>query len=73
LADAVPAIGDEGDALKKQLALFFVSSLHGLIDSYRYKALPQLLSGVDLIPDDVVQTHIGWLLSALERQAETAH
>ncbi|AHK17707.1 MAG: TetR/AcrR family transcriptional regulator [Thalassolituus sp.] len=73
LADAVPTIGSKGDALKKQLALFFVSSLHGLIDSYRYKALPQLLSGVDLIPDDVVQTHIGWLLSAIERQAETAH
>jgi len=73
LADAVPAIASTSEARQKQLALFFVSSLHGLIDTYYYKALPKLLSGVDLIPDDVVETHIGWLLSSLEHQAERAH
>ena len=73
LADAVPALGAGTEARQKQLALFFVSSLHGLIDTYYYKALPKLLSGVDLIPDDIIETHIDWLLSSLERQAEGAH
>jgi len=73
LADAVPAISAASEARQKQLALFFVSSLHGLIDTYYYKALPKLLSGVDLIPDDVVETHIGWLLASLEHQAESIH
>jgi hypothetical protein len=73
LLDAVPSIAATPDARQKQLALFFVSSLHGLIDTYYYKALPKLLSGVDLIPDDIVETHIGWLLLSLEHQAESAH
>jgi hypothetical protein len=72
LADAVPVIASTPVARQKQLALFFVSSLHGLIDTYYYKALPKLLSGVDLIPDDVVETHIDWLLASLEHQAEGA-
>ena len=67
LTDAVPALADKTDATQKQQALFFVASIHGLIDSYRYRALPLLLSGVDLIPDDVVQQHIGWLLNTLEQ------
>lgn len=73
LLDAVPAIAATPEARQKQLALFFVSSLHGLIDTYYYKALPKLLSGVDLIPDDIVETHIGWLLLSLEHQAESTH
>jgi AcrR family transcriptional regulator len=44
LLDAVPSIAATPDARQKQLALFFVSSLHGLIDTYYYKALPKLLS-----------------------------
>lgn len=70
LSDAVPLLAERPEAVQKQLALFFVASVHGLIDSYRYRALPLLLAGVDLIPDDVVQEHLGWLLSTLERQAE---
>jgi len=70
LADAVPMLADRPEAVQKQLTLFFVASIHGLIDAYRYRALPLLLAGVDLIPDDVVQEHLGWLLSTLERQAE---
>jgi len=73
LADAVPALGSASETRQKQLALFFITSLHGLIDTYYYKALPKLLSGVDLIPDDIVETHIEWLLNSLERQAEHAH
>lgn len=73
LADAVSALASASETRQKQLALFFVSSLHGLIDTYYYKALPKLLSGVDLIPDDIVETHIEWLLNSLERQAEHTH
>ncbi len=70
LVDAIPLLAERPEAAQKQLALFFVASIHGLIDSYRYRALPLLLAGLDLIPDDVVQEHIGWLLSMVERQAE---
>ncbi|MDK2777924.1 MAG: TetR/AcrR family transcriptional regulator [Pseudomonadota bacterium] len=70
LADAIPLLAERPEAAQKQLALFFVASIHGLIDSYRYRALPLLLAGLDLIPDDVVQEHIGWLLNMVERQAE---
>jgi len=72
LTDAVPALADKTEAAQKQQALFFLASIHGLIDSYRYQALPLLLSGVDLIPDDVVQQHIGWLISTLEREPAEA-
>ena len=54
LADAIPLLAERPEAAQKQLALFFVASIHGLIDSYRYRALPLLLAGLDLIPDDVV-------------------
>ena len=70
LTDAAPSLAERPEAAQKQQALFFVASIHGLIDCYHYQALPLLLSGVDLIPDDVVQQHIGWLLSSLE--SETA-
>ncbi len=69
LADAVPDLQNQPETLRTQLALFFFASLHGLIDAYHYRSLPRLLDGVDLIPDTVVQTHIRWLLSALQRQA----
>lgn len=69
LTDAVPELQQRPDGVRTQLALFFFSSLHGLIDAYHYRSLPRLLDGVDLIPDTVVQTHIRWLLTALERQA----
>jgi len=70
LTDAVNGMAERPEAAQKQLALFFVASIHGLIDSYRYRALPMLLAGVDLIPDDVVQEHISWLLSMIGRQTE---
>lgn len=70
LIDAVPAIVDRPEPAQKQMALFFIASIHGLIDSYRYQALQALLAGVELIPHDMVQSHIEWLLSALQRQAE---
>ncbi|MCT7357947.1 TetR/AcrR family transcriptional regulator [Thalassolituus pacificus] len=70
LSDAVPSLAERSEAAQQQLALFFIASIHGLIDSYRYRALPMLLAGVDLIPDEVVQAHISWLLSTLERQSE---
>lgn len=70
LADAVPALGSAVEARQKQLALFFITSLHGLIDTYYYKALPKLLSGLDLIPDDVIETHIECLLTSLEAQVD---
>ncbi|WP_430461929.1 TetR/AcrR family transcriptional regulator [Thalassolituus sp. LLYu03] len=70
LKDAVPVLAERPEAVQKQVALFFVASVHGLIDTYRHRALPLLLAGVDLIPDDVVQEHLSWLLTALERQAE---
>lgn len=69
LKDAVPVLAERPEAMQKQVALFFVASIHGLIDAYRYRALPLLLAGVDLIPDDVVQEHLSWLLKALEQKA----
>lgn len=70
LTDAVPSLVDRPESVQKQMALFFIASIHGLIDSYRYRALPTLLSGVELIPQDMIHSHIEWLLSALERQLE---
>lgn len=72
LADAVPQISDRPESNQKQMALFFIASIHGLIDAYRYQALQTLLSGVNLIPHDMIETHIEWLLLALQQQAESA-
>ncbi len=72
LQDAVPAMQQQPEPQRMQLALFFITSLHGLIDAYRYQSLPLLLDGVELIPDALVQNHLVWLLAALAQQAEVA-
>ena len=67
LVDALPQLADRPESQQKQMTLVFVASIHGLIDAYRYKALGSLIAGVDLIPQDMVRSHIGWLLNSLEQ------
>jgi len=67
LLDALPQLADRLESQQKQMTLVFVASIHGLIDAYRYKALSSLIAGVDLIPQDMVRSHIGWLLNSLEQ------
>ena len=55
---------------QKQIALFFTASIHGLVDVYHYRALSTLMASVELIPEEVVECHIKWLLSAVTQQAE---
>jgi AcrR family transcriptional regulator len=68
LKDAIPGYTRQSDTQQKRLALFFVASVHGLVDAYRYRAFSELLAGVELIPHDVIFEHISWLLSLVERQ-----
>lgn len=70
IIDAIPAMSDQGENRQKQLALFFTASIHGLVDTYHYRTLSILMDAVDLIPEDVVDCHIQWLLSAVTQQAE---
>lgn len=70
MIDAIPAMAAQNEQEQKQIALFFVSSLHGLIDSFRNTALTHLLSGVELIPEDVVKRHVSWLLKSLAQESE---
>ena len=70
LVDAIPGLVDRPESLQKQMALFFVSSIHGLIDTYRYQALSTLIAGMELIPQDRGRSRVSWLLSSL-RQALT--
>lgn len=72
IVDAIPALAEQGDSRQKQLALFFTASLHGLVDTYHYQTLTTLMASVDLIPEDVVEHHIDWLLNAVSLQAEQA-
>lgn len=67
IIDAVPGLADASETQQKQLALFFTSSIHGLIDSFHYKALTTLMESVDLIPEDLVEHHIDWLLASVSR------
>lgn len=72
LADAFPdVVESKSETCHRQLALFFVSSVHGLIDTYYHGALGGLLSGIDLIPEDVVKNQLSWLMSSLVREAES--
>lgn len=66
LVDAVPGLVDQPENLQKQMTLYFVSSLHGLIDIYRYQALPALVSGIELISQDMVASHVDTLLISLQ-------
>jgi hypothetical protein len=70
IVDAIPSMAEQNDNRQKQLALFFTASIHGLVDTYHYRALSMLMDAVDLIPEDVVDCHIQWLLSAVTQQAE---
>jgi AcrR family transcriptional regulator len=70
IIDAIPAMSDLGDNRQKQLALFFMASIHGLVDTYHYRVLSTLMDSVDLIPEDIVECHIQWLLNAVTEQAE---
>ncbi|MDF1763492.1 MAG: TetR/AcrR family transcriptional regulator [Oleibacter sp.] len=72
LVDAAPAFANASESQQQQLALFYVSSLHGLIDTYRHNTLSKLMNGLDLIPADIIQSHIEWLLASLEQHAETS-
>ena len=73
LSDAFPEeLKDTSDTSHRQLALFFVSSVHGLIDTYHHGALSGLLSGIELIPEDVINTQLGVLMASLVREAEAA-
>ena len=66
LVDAIPGLVDQPEKLQKQMTLYFVSSLHGLIDIYRYQALPALVSGMELISQDMVASHVDTLLVSLQ-------
>ncbi|ASP40249.1 hypothetical protein CHH28_16885 [Bacterioplanes sanyensis] len=68
LQDAIPGFTRQAQVQQKRLALFFVSSVHGLVDTYRYQAFGDLLAGVELIPHDVIFQHISWLLTLVESQ-----
>jgi AcrR family transcriptional regulator len=70
IIDAIPGLSDQSDHRQKQLALFFMASIHGLVDTYHYHILSVLMDSVDLIPEDVVECHIQWLLSTVTQQAE---
>jgi hypothetical protein len=70
IIDAIPAMSDLGDNRQKQLTLFFMASIHGLVDTYHYRVLSTLMDSVDLIPEDIVECHIQWLLNAVTQQAE---
>jgi nitrogenase subunit NifH len=70
IIDAIPAMSDLEDNRQKQLALFFMASIHGLVDTYHYRALSILMDSVDLIPEDIVECHIKWLLTTVSQQAE---
>jgi AcrR family transcriptional regulator len=67
LEDTQPDMSRLSESERQRLTLFFLTSIHGLVDCYHYRALPMLMDGVDLIPEEMVQTHIRWLLSALSQ------
>lgn len=70
IIDAIPSMTSQSDNRQKQLALFFTTSIHGLVDAYHYRALSMLMDAVELIPEDVVECHIQWLLNAVTQQTE---
>lgn len=67
LLDVLPAWEHHTRVQQQRAVLFMVSSLHGLIDTYRHRALPDLLHGVELIPREVVAEHVAWLLQGLQQ------
>lgn len=71
LADALPSLHKSDDEMRKQSALFFVAAIHGLIDSYYYRAMSDLLDGTEFIPQDVVHNHIRTLVSSITYQVES--
>lgn len=72
LTDAIPELSKQSDEQQKSSALFFISSLHGLIDLYYYKSLDYLLGNVGLIPEEVVSSYIDTSLQLLLKGSEKA-
>ncbi|WP_420591419.1 TetR/AcrR family transcriptional regulator [Bacterioplanoides sp.] len=71
LVDAIPELVDQPESRQKQMTLFVVASLHGLIDTYRYQALPGLVAETELISQDMVTSHVSSLLISLRSTLET--
>lgn len=67
--DALPPLRLVSAQQQQRAVLFVVSSLHGLIDTYRHGAITQLLQEVELIPQDVVAEHVAWLLRGLQQSS----
>lgn len=67
LLDALPQWRSMPEGQQQRAVLFLVSSLHGLIDTYRHGAMTQLLQDVELIPQDVIAEHVAWLLQGLQQ------
>ncbi|WP_221796927.1 TetR/AcrR family transcriptional regulator [Oceanobacter mangrovi] len=66
LTDAVGGMADTAENKRRQVTLYFLSALHGLIDCYHHNSLPLLLQDIDLIPDDMVATYTSWLVDAVK-------
>ncbi|MDP2549012.1 TetR/AcrR family transcriptional regulator [Oceanobacter sp. 4_MG-2023] len=66
LTDAIDGLAQRTDVERQRVTLYFLTAIHGLVDCYQYQALPQLLEGVELIPEDMVRTHTDWLVEAVK-------
>ncbi|MFK4752242.1 TetR/AcrR family transcriptional regulator [Oceanobacter antarcticus] len=68
LTDAIGGLAEQSDVERQRITLYFLTAIHGLVDCYQYQALPQLLEGVELIPEDMVRTHTDWLVEAVKKR-----
>lgn len=56
---------------QQQLTIFFMASLHGLIDSYHYQALPAFSKTVDLITEELIVQQIDILIRSVQHMASS--
>lgn len=70
LCDAIEGLGCAPETEQRRITLYFLTSIHGLIDSYQHSSMPLLLEGVDLIPQDMLHSHTEWLVNSLQYQPQ---
>ncbi len=70
LFGALPQLEKQSEELQKRSALFFIASLHGLVDFYHHKSLNLLLDGVDLIPEEMIRMSIDISLQEVAKLPE---
>jgi AcrR family transcriptional regulator len=70
LTDAIAELVDAPRRFQLSMTLSFLTSIHGLVDCYHHKSMPELLEGVDLLANDLASDQVDFLVDAIRNRVK---